>query len=133
MKIAVATTDKVNVSEHFGTAPYFLVMEVEEGKIVNEKARNKPCHEKFSGEEEHAQVDERGTHGFTAKASQRHKEMGEVVKDCEVIITGRMGSGAYEDFRELGLKVISTDVKDIKEAVSLCAKGELSHKEERIH
>ena len=133
MKIAVATTDKVNVSEHFGTAPYFLVVEMEDGKLVNEKVRNKPCHEKFSGGEEHAQVDERGAHGFTASASRRHKEMGEVVKDCEAIIAGRMGSGAYEDFRELGLKVIATDVKDIKEAVSLYVKGELSHKEERIH
>ena len=55
------------------------------------------------------------------------------MKDCEAIIAGRMGSGAYEDFRELGLKVIATDVKDIKEAVSLYVKGELLHKEERIH
>ncbi len=133
MKIAVASSDKVNVSEHFGTAPYFVVLEVEGESIVREDAREKPAHEVLSKEEEHAQVGEGGKHGFTGKASERHKDMGQVVNDCKVIIAGRMGLGAYDDLKELGFEVIATDVKDIKEAASLYAKGELSHKEERLH
>ena len=133
MKIAVASSDKVNISEHFGTAPYFVVLEVEGESIVKEDAREKPAHVVLSKEEEHAQVSEGGKHGFTGKASERHKDMGRVVNDCKVIIAGRMGLGAYEDLKELGFEVIATDVKDIKEAASLYAKGELSHKEERLH
>ena len=133
MKIAVASSDKVTVSEHFGSALYFVVLEVEGENIVKEEVREKPAHRSLFKEEEHAQVDEGGRHGFTAKASERHKEMGEVVNDCKVIIAGRMGLGAYEDLKELGFEVITTDVKDIKEAASLYAKGALLHKEERLH
>ena len=57
MKIAVASADKTTVVEHFGTAPYFVVLEVEGENIVNEEVREKPAHKVLSKEEEHAQVD----------------------------------------------------------------------------
>ena len=133
MKIAIASADKTTVAEHFGTVPYFVVLEVEGEDIVKEEVREKPAHKALSKEEEHAQVDASGRHGFTGTASIRHKEMGQVVNDCKAIIVGRMGTGAYEDLKELGFEIIATDVKDIKEAASLYAKGELSHKEDRLH
>ncbi len=36
MKIAVASDDKVNVSEHLGSAPYYVVLEVEGENIIKE-------------------------------------------------------------------------------------------------
>ena len=133
MKIAIASNDKRGVSEHFGGASYFVVVEVEEGKIGNEEVREKPGHKDLAGDEEHPQTGKEGVHGFTANASQRHKEMAEIVKDCKVVIAGRMGLGAYEDLRDLGFEVITTGIKEINEVVSLYAKGELSHMAERLH
>ena len=133
MKIAIASDDKEKVSEHFGGASYFVVVEVEGEKIVNEEVKEKLGHRDLAGGEEHPQTGKEGSHGFTAKASQRHKEPGEIVKDCKVVIAGRMGLGAYEDLRDLGLEVITTDIKDIKEVASFYAKGELSHMSERLH
>ena len=44
-----------------------------------------------------------------------------------------MGLGAYEDLRDMGLEVITTDTENIDKAVSLYGKGELSHMSERLH
>ena len=133
MKIAVVSDDKKTVTEHFGGAPHFVIVEVEDGKIINEEIREKPGHKEFAKEETHSQMIPEKGHGLTPKASERHRQMGEIVKDCKAIIAGRMGLGAYVDLRNLGFEVIATAVKDIKEAALLYAKGELSHMSERLH
>ena len=133
MKIAVASDDKVSVSEHFGGAPYFVVLEIKREKIIGEEIREKPGHKEFFKREDYPQTGKKGRHGFTAKASQRHKEIAEIVKDCKIVIAGRMGLGAYEDLRDLGFEVIATDVGDIKEVVLLYAGGKLPHMAQRLH
>jgi len=133
MKIAVASGDKKTVSEHFGGAPYFVVVEVEGEKIINRETRNKLGHKELAEEEAHPQTGQEGGHGFTPTASKRHKDIAETVKDCKVIIAGRMGLGAYEDLRDSGLEVITTDVKEIDQVVSLYVKDKLSHMAERLH
>ena len=133
MKIAIASDDKQKVSEHFGSAPYLIVLELEKGAILKEEVRGKTGHSELAKEELHPQTGKEGHHGFTAVASRRHKNIAEVVKDCKAIIAGRMGLGAYEDLRDLGFEVITTDLKDIKEVATLYAKGELSHSSERLH
>ncbi len=37
MKIAIPTEDKTTISEHFGGAPYFLVVTVEGNKVVKKE------------------------------------------------------------------------------------------------
>ena len=133
MKIAIASNDKKTISEHFGGAPYFVVVEVEEEKIRNKEVREKPGHKDLAQEEEYPQTGKEGVHGFTAKASERHKKIAGLIKDCKVVIAGRMGLGAYEDLRDLGFEVITTDIKEINEIVSLYAKSKLSHMVERLH
>ena len=133
MKIAVASRDKVKIDEHFGSAPYFVVFDVDGENVQKAEVREKPCHEQLSQEERHPQVDEKGRHGFAPDASARHKDMGDVVKDCGVIIAGRMGQGAYTDLVKMGFNVIATDTLEAGEAASLFAKGKLTHDEERLH
>lgn len=133
MKIAIASDDKKTVSEHFGAAPYFVVVEVKEGNIVNQEIREKLGHKERAEEETSPQTGVEGRHGFTNQASQRHKETAQTIKDCQAVIAGRMGLGAYEDLRDSGLEVITTDIKEINEVVSLYAKGKLSHMSERLH
>jgi len=132
VKIAVVSEDKVNVSEHLGGAPYFVVVNVEDGKVTGKEEREKPGHKKFASEEEHPLTDEKGHHGIGPQATERHKQMYEIIKDCEVLIAGRMGFGAYEDMTSFGLKVIATDVKTIDEAISLYVEGKLEHQKDRI-
>lgn len=132
MKIAIPTDNKTTISEHFGGAPYFMVVTVENKKIGRKETREKPSHKDFAGSETHPQLDEKGKHGFGPLASDRHKEIYDVINDCEVLIAGRMGFGAYDDIRSYGMKIIVSDVEDIEEAVSNYIEGNLLHKEDRI-
>ena len=47
MKIAAVTEDEVNISQHFGRAPYYLVYTVEEGDITDKEIRDRS----WAGEE----------------------------------------------------------------------------------
>ena len=132
MKVAIVTEDKVHISDHLGGAPYFVVITVEQGNVVGREIREKFGHEKYAGEEDHPQTDEKGRHGFGPQASERHKEIYEIIRDCGVLIAGRMGFGAYEDMRGFAMKVIATDVKNIDKAITLLLKDELPHLMDRI-
>ncbi|MCX6012209.1 MAG: dinitrogenase iron-molybdenum cofactor biosynthesis protein, partial [Chloroflexi bacterium] len=39
MKIAFATEDRNTISQHFGRAPYYLVVTVEGGKVLKKEVR----------------------------------------------------------------------------------------------
>ncbi|MCK4667857.1 hypothetical protein KAU33_13960 [Candidatus Dependentiae bacterium] len=132
MKIALVSEDKVNVSEHLGGAPYFIVVEVQDKVVTGKEDREKPGHDNFAVEEEHPQTGEKGHHGIGQQATERHKKIYEVIKDCDALIARRMGLGAYEDMTNFGLNVIATDVKTIDEAVSLYLDGKLVHIKDRI-
>ena len=44
MRIAAVTEDGITISQHFGRAPYYLVVTVENGKIVGRERRDKMGH-----------------------------------------------------------------------------------------
>ena len=48
MKIAVITEDGKTISQQFGRAPYYLVLTIEEGGIIQREMRNKLGHNQFS-------------------------------------------------------------------------------------
>jgi predicted Fe-Mo cluster-binding NifX family protein len=133
MKIAIASDDKQKVAEHFGAAPYMVVLDIEKGEIKDEEVREKTGHKEHAQEESHPQTGKEGHHGFTVGSTQRHKEIADTIKDCKAVIAGRMGLGAYEDLRDSGFEVITTELKDIKEVATLYAEGKLSHSSERLH
>ena len=41
MKIAAISEDGTTISQHFGRAPYYLVITVEDGKVVSKEKRDK--------------------------------------------------------------------------------------------
>jgi predicted Fe-Mo cluster-binding NifX family protein len=132
MKIAIATSDRSTISDHLGGAPYFAVVTVEDGKVEGKEFRGKPGHSEFAGEEESPQLDEEGRHGFSAVASNRHKDIRDAIEDCDVVIARRMGLGAYQDLKNMGLEVITTNAKGIDEAVELYVGGKLEHLADRV-
>ncbi len=63
MKIAAVSGDGITISEHFGRAPFYVVVTVEDGKIVSRERRDKMGHAQFAGEpqaEEAHRADPRG-------------------------------------------------------------------------
>ncbi len=132
MRIAAISDDGVTVSQHFGRAEMYIILTVEDGQIVAEETRPKLGHGAFMSQP-HAGLDAQGRHGFGAGAQSRHQQMTEAIGDCQVLIAGGMGWGAYESLKEYGVRPIITDVTDIREAVLRHIDGNLPDLMERVH
>jgi predicted Fe-Mo cluster-binding NifX family protein len=131
MKIAVITDDGKTISQHFGRAPYYMVLTIKEGKIVNREMRDKLGHNLFSaiGPEEHPT----GQHGLDPASHDKHAQMAGSISDCEVLICGGMGRGAYESMRLLNIKPVVTEIQDIEEAAQAYLDGKLVDHDEMLH
>lgn len=132
MRIAVISDDGASISQHFGRAPYYVVLTVEEDKIVDSETRPKAGHHSFAAQE-HPKLAPGERHGYDAGSQAKHKSMAEAIADCEVLIAGGMGWGAYESLKGYGIRPIITDVGEIREAALRCAKGDLPDLMERVH
>lgn len=132
MKVAAISDDEVNISQHFGRAPFYVVITVAEGKIVAKETRSKAGHHTFAAHQPPKLADgER--HGYDEGSRTRHESMAEAISDCQVVLAGGMGWGAYEAMQGYGMKPIVTDVKNIDEAVELYLAGRLPNLMERVH
>ncbi len=131
MKIAIATEDGHTVSMHFGRAPYYAVLTVEGGQIVARELRSKSSpHLAGAAEPERAEGE---AHGMGAASHARHTSMAAAVADCEAMIAGGMGQGAYQSFASLGIRPVVTDVSDVDAVALGWAAGTLVDHTERLH
>ncbi|MCJ7696241.1 MAG: NifB/NifX family molybdenum-iron cluster-binding protein [Anaerolineaceae bacterium] len=135
MKIAVITDDGKSISQHFGRAPFYVVITVEDGKIENRELRSKIGHDHFQnqshGEENHSSQGE--GHGKDALSHTKHVSMAETISDCKALICGGMGRGAYESMQRLNVQPVVTDLTDIDAAVHLFIDGKLVDRTELLH
>ena len=122
-KIAVATEDGVTVSAHFGRAPYFQVLTLENGQVIARECRAKAFHQ---GEHHHAHHADTGhdTHASGMVA---------VVRDCVAIIAGGMGNPAFASIQAANLTPILTDLRDIEQVACAYVAGTLINRVERMH
>ena len=132
MKIAAISDDGTTVSQHFGRAPFYIVVTVEEDKIAGKEKRAKTGHHTFATDQ-HPDSAPGERHGFDTGAQVRHASMAETISDCEVLIAGGMGWGAYESLKSYNIEPLVTDVKGIDEAVKLYVDGKLPNLMERLH
>jgi predicted Fe-Mo cluster-binding NifX family protein len=132
MKIAAVSDDGVSISQHFGRAEYYVVLTVEEGRITANETRPKAGHRTFAGQES-APLAPGERHGYAPGSQEKHRAMAETIADCEVLIAGGMGWGAYESLRANGIRPIITDLTDIREAISRLLAGDLPDQMERLH
>ena len=131
MKIAVITDDERTISQHFGRAPYYVVVTVEDGKIVSRERRDKLGHAHFANE---PHAEEAGQpHGFGPQAHNRHLQMAEAIADCEALLCGGMGQGAYDSMQARNIKPVVTDLRLIDEAALAYAQGKIVDLVERLH
>jgi predicted Fe-Mo cluster-binding NifX family protein len=131
MKIAIATDDGKSISAHFGRASHYLVVTIEQGKIINREMREKFSHVHFAGE---THVHEPGQpHGFDPTSQDRHSQMAESIGDCEAMLCRGMGMGAYDSLRSLNIRAILTDIAEIDKAVTAYMDGSIVDHTERLH
>ena len=131
MKIAAITEDGATISQHFGRAPFYVVVTVEEGKIVGKETRAKTGHRTFATHHHDLAPGER--HGYDAGSQVKHASMAETISDCQVLIAGGMGWGAYESLKSHSIEPVITDIASIDEAVKLYSVGKLPNLMERLH
>jgi predicted Fe-Mo cluster-binding NifX family protein len=132
MKIAVITDDGKTISRHFGRAPYYLVLTIDDGKIINSEMRDKLGHNHFASQD-HSSESHGQDHGKDAASHDKHISMAEAISDCEVLICGGMGMGAYESMRRLNIKPLVTDKNEINDAVKDYLDGKLIDHTELLH
>jgi predicted Fe-Mo cluster-binding NifX family protein len=136
MKIAIVTDDERTISQHFGRAPYYLVVTIEDGQIVQRELREKLGHAQFASEphghdhESHSR--DRG-HGFGLASQSRHARMAEVISDCLAVLCGGMGAGAYENMRTRGIQPVVTGIAEIDEAVMAYVEGRIVDRTDWLH
>jgi predicted Fe-Mo cluster-binding NifX family protein len=131
MKIAAITDDGTTISQHFGRAPYYAVLTIENSQIINREMRDKVGHSQFVHEE--GQLDERGRHGFGPGSQSRHAAMARAIGDCDVLLCRGMGWGAYESMKQLGIDTVVTDIANIEEAAQAYLDGTIVVRTDRLH
>jgi predicted Fe-Mo cluster-binding NifX family protein len=131
LKIAIISEDGKTISQHFGRAPLYVVVTVDEGKVVGRETRPKAGHHSFAQGETHEETG--GRHGFDAASQDKHAQMAAPLGDCQVLIAGGMGMGAYESLRSYDVQPIVTDLRDIDQAVGAYVAGTLANRMERLH
>jgi predicted Fe-Mo cluster-binding NifX family protein len=132
MKIAAISEDGTTISQHFGRAPLYVVVTVENGKITGKESRPKAGHHTFAGGQ-HPETAPGERHGYDAGAQSRHAQMAQSIEDCQVLLAGGMGWGAYESMKNRGIETVVTDVDNIEKAVQLYVDGKLPNLMERLH
>jgi len=132
MKIAAITDDGRTISQHFGRAPYYLVATVENGAIVNRETRDKLGHAHFANEP-HEDDQPGQPHGFGPAAQNRHVQMAEAIADCQALLCGGMGAGAYQSMVERGIKPVVTEIASIDEAVMAYVEGKIVDRTDWLH
>jgi predicted Fe-Mo cluster-binding NifX family protein len=95
IKIAAVTDDGQMLSNHFGMAAQYVVIETEAGRILSQETRQKPHHAIHPDHsKEHSHSD------------QLHEDMFAPIRDCQVLLVGGMGSGAREKAVSAGLEIV---------------------------
>ena len=134
MKIAAVTDDGITISAHFGRAQFYEVLSVENGAVVKRERRPKSGHHTFAqGDHHHDHTEHGGSHGFDAASVNKHNQMAETIKDCQVVLARGMGNGAYQGMLENNIKPVVTDIKSIDDAVQAVISGIIVDHTEKLH
>jgi predicted Fe-Mo cluster-binding NifX family protein len=119
MKIAVATENGTTVSKHFGQATQYLIVNTENGKILDHEIRPKIAH-LHSDCSKHKKCT-CGCRNQSCEASvyDRHRTMIITILDCSVLLVGGMGWGVREMSTSRRIEAVISKSESIEEAVKL--------------
>jgi predicted Fe-Mo cluster-binding NifX family protein len=132
MKIAVVSDNGETVSRHFGRAGAYLVVTVEDGVVVARELRPKANHRDSSGHLH--EIRGPGTpRGFGPGSAERHRAMTAAIGDCDYLIAGGMGHGAFSSLQAAGIETVMTDERDASRAIERLVAGDLPNVPSRLH
>lgn len=100
MKIAIPTNDKENIHERTGRASGFLVLELDNNKILEKTYRKNPHthdHDQAHSHEKHS-----------------HDDLISAIDDCELIIVYGIGKHLVNDLEKAGIAYQKTKEKVIQ-------------------
>jgi predicted Fe-Mo cluster-binding NifX family protein len=115
MRIAVATENGESISADFDRSPYFVVLEVEAGKILDRSVRRNPLAGYFRGP--HAYRPGRN-HENDAGCLDACLAVEDTLRDCDAIISHRLGGRACKGLRARGIDLIATEETQVEQAVA---------------
>ena len=135
MKIAIVSDEGKTVSQHFGRASMYVVVTVEDGKVVSQEQRAKMGHVHFANEPHtHESHDSTSKgHGFDAASQSKHQQMASAITDCQVLLARGMGAGAYQSLQTANIQPRITDIANIDDAVRAFLDGTLVDHTEKLH
>ncbi|MEI6043579.1 MAG: NifB/NifX family molybdenum-iron cluster-binding protein [Chloroflexota bacterium] len=123
MKIAAVTSDRETIHTHFGEALGFIVVTLEENKVVDKEVRE--LAEKAATEPEHPS-DKDQPHQC------RSGKLVELIGDCNLVLSGGMCKGAFSKLQKAKVGPFLTNVVNIEEAVQAYIEGQLENHPELI-
>jgi len=115
MKIAIASDDKILVSNHFGKALGFMVFNIINGKIINQEYRENIG--KNSGK----------------CGSCNHSLMIKNIQDCNIVISYGMGQGIYLDLIKNKITPLITDEDHVENALKKFLTNQLINRIDKLH
>ena len=131
MKIAAVTDDGIKLSSHFGMAPSYRILTIEDGKVTHDETIDKPhnqSHREHGDHHDHDHVHEHGE-GHSHHAGMKFFDP---IKDCQVLLCGGMGEPPYQRALSFGFEVIMTG-GNIDAAVQAYLSGDLVSDQRRVH
>jgi predicted Fe-Mo cluster-binding NifX family protein len=132
MKIAFVTDDGITITQHFGRAGKYLIVEVEEGREVSRDLRDKLGSMQLKQTKNDHKNDGVRDHDSSA-AHSKHVQMMAAIEDCDVVVCGGMGRGAFRSIVSLGKEVFMTNTGDINDALKGYLAGELANMSDLVH
>ncbi|HOV60079.1 MAG TPA: NifB/NifX family molybdenum-iron cluster-binding protein [Candidatus Hydrogenedentes bacterium] len=134
MKIAVASGNGKELSEHFGRSACFVVFTITDGTVSEEEVRanvGARHHGDATGaESHHGQGACHGHAGVPGHGEEhlQHSHAGllALLGDCDAVICGGMGPRAAHDLEQHGIRPIITDQRlSVRDAVTAFLEGNL--------
>ena len=120
MKIAAGSEDGTTITQHLGRAPLYVVFTIEDSKIIGKEVRDKRTF-RFP---DLSRGEVCGPDGCPHPG---HESMADIISDCQVLLTGGIGWGAYQTLKDYNIEAVVTDLTSIDEAVELYLEGKLTN------
>ena len=159
VSVAVVVDADGRISKHFGSAPYYLIVDIdiEDGTVKRRRKIPKVGHGQWYGRPNYqleagagstpvpgsganmAQVSDRnewcrgGRGGVHTGEGWKHDLMTNPIEGCAALIVGGMGIGAYEAMMAKGIKPVLVALDDVEEALATFVKGKLEGHIELLH
>ncbi|MEW5828915.1 MAG: NifB/NifX family molybdenum-iron cluster-binding protein [Chloroflexota bacterium] len=124
LKIAAVTEDGEKLSSHFGMAQLYKIFSVEDGQVAGAVVLDKPHHKVHPDHSQHGHHD---GHGHDL-----HEDMFAPIRDCQVLLVGGMGQGAFNRAQSAGLEIVFVG-GSIDQAVQDYLSGKLVSDARRLH